>query len=106
MSSSSCVLPFDSPEARALSARIQEEIYFHALVCLLRLAEKDGPPPGLRRNTRGCQGEFQFDLWGVTPTEIEALEWAAGTHRATWTAQLAADRDCADGYDCLHRRLL
>ena len=32
-------LPFDSPEARELSRRIAEEIYFHAAVGVVRLAE-------------------------------------------------------------------
>ena len=35
-------LPFDSPEARELSSRIQEEIYFHALTASCDLAEKFG----------------------------------------------------------------
>ncbi|HJO19487.1 MAG TPA: ribonucleoside-diphosphate reductase subunit alpha, partial [Acidimicrobiales bacterium] len=36
-------LPFDSPEARTLSARISEEIYFNALWASTELAEVSGP---------------------------------------------------------------
>src|SRR6202012_3983408 len=38
-------LPFDAPEARALSRRIAEEIYFHALSTSADLAEEKGRHP-------------------------------------------------------------
>ncbi len=60
-------LPFDSQEARDLSARIQEEIYFWALTTSNELAEAHGPHETFK-DTRAAQGELQFDLWGVTPT--------------------------------------
>ncbi len=63
-------LPFDSLEARALSARIQEEIYFNALSASCTLAERDGRHLAYDE-TRAATGVLQFDLWGVTPTEIE-----------------------------------
>ena len=59
-------LPFDSPEAQYLSARIQEEIYFHALSASCDLAEKDGAHPSFSE-TRLAEGKLQFDLWGVKP---------------------------------------
>jgi ribonucleoside-diphosphate reductase alpha chain len=59
---------FDSPEARELSAKIQEEIYFHALSASCDLAEVHGPHSAFQE-TRAAQGEFQFDLWGVTPRD-------------------------------------
>jgi ribonucleoside-diphosphate reductase alpha chain len=59
-------LSFDSPEARTLSTRIQEEIYYHALVASCDLAEKHGAHPAFAE-TRAAQGVLQFDLWGVTP---------------------------------------
>ncbi len=62
-------LPFDSPEAQKLSARIQEEIYFHALSTSADLAEKDGPHQGYEK-TRAAQGQLQMDLWGVSPTQM------------------------------------
>jgi ribonucleoside-diphosphate reductase alpha chain len=61
-------LPFDSPEAQYLSARIQEEIYFHALVASCELAEKHGAHPSFEE-TRLADGKFQFDLWGVKPAD-------------------------------------
>jgi len=61
-------LPFDSPDARELSTRIQQEIYYHALVASCELAEKYGPHPTFP-DTRLAQGLFQFDLWNVTPSD-------------------------------------
>ena len=63
-------LPFDSAEAMALSTKIQEEIYFHALTASAAIAEKEGPHPTFA-DTRMAQGRFQFDLWNVQPAEPE-----------------------------------
>ena len=61
-------LPFDSPEARVLSRRIQEEIYFHALWTSTELAEASGPHAAYAE-TRAARGKLQFDLWGVQPSD-------------------------------------
>lgn len=61
-------MAFDSDEARALSARISEEIYFNALSASADLAEINGPHPGYE-STRAAQGILQFDAWNVTPTD-------------------------------------
>lgn len=61
-------LPFDSAEAQKLSARIQEEIYYHALATSIELAEKYGPHTNFQE-TRAAQGQFQFDLWNIKPTD-------------------------------------
>ncbi|HJL89922.1 MAG TPA: ribonucleoside-diphosphate reductase subunit alpha [Acidimicrobiales bacterium] len=61
-------LPFDHPEARTLSARISEEIYFNALWASTELAEASGPHPNFNI-TRAAAGDLQFDLWGVEPTD-------------------------------------
>jgi ribonucleoside-diphosphate reductase alpha chain len=66
-------LPFDSPEARELSARISEEIYFNALWASTELARESGSHPGYAE-TRAAKGDLQFDLWGVTPSDPE--RWA------------------------------
>ena len=63
-------LPFDCEEARRLSAQIQEDIYFHALMASCDLAEKAGPHPAFSE-TRAAQGMLQFDLWGITPRDPE-----------------------------------
>jgi ribonucleoside-diphosphate reductase alpha chain len=62
------LLPFDSPEAQYLSARIQEEIYYHALAASCELAKKHGPHPSFAE-TRLADGKLQFDLWGVKPAD-------------------------------------
>ena len=68
-------LPFDSEEARKLSTRIQEEIYFHALSMSNEMAERDGAHPGFDE-TRAANGELQFDYWpAATPTGVEG-RWA------------------------------
>jgi ribonucleoside-diphosphate reductase alpha chain len=61
-------LPFDSEAARALSMRIQEEIYFHALETSCELAERFGAHTAFKE-TRAAEGILQFDLWGVKPTD-------------------------------------
>ena len=63
-------LPFDSDKARELSARIQEEIYYNAMVASCDLAEAYGPH-GAYEETRAAQGLLQYDLWGVTPSQPE-----------------------------------
>ena len=61
-------LPFDSAQARDLSTRISEEIYFNALVASADLAERSGPHTGFAE-TRAAKGQLQFDLWGITPSD-------------------------------------
>jgi ribonucleoside-diphosphate reductase alpha chain len=55
-------LPFDSAEALALSSRIAEEIYFHALSQSNELAEAEGAHPGFAES-RAASGDLQFDHW-------------------------------------------
>ncbi|MSR62613.1 MAG: ribonucleoside-diphosphate reductase subunit alpha [Planctomycetes bacterium] len=59
-------LPFDSPEARELSTRIQEDVYYHALATSCDLAQVRGPHPSFLM-TRAAKGDLQFDLWRVKP---------------------------------------
>ena len=66
-------LAFDSEPARALSARISEEIYLNALTASAKLAEQFGSHETYDL-TRTAKGDLQFDLWGVTPTQTE--RWA------------------------------
>jgi len=61
-------LPFDSPEAIEISTRIQEEIYYHALVTSNELARESGPHEAFDQ-TRAAKGQLQFDLWGVEPSD-------------------------------------
>ena len=62
-------MPFDSPEALALSTKIQEEIYYNALSTSCDLAEKYGPHTAFE-DTKAAQGMLQFDLWNVQPTDL------------------------------------
>ncbi len=57
-------LAFDSEPARALSKRIAEEIYFHALDTSCELAIERGAHASFA-DTRASVGELQFDAWGV-----------------------------------------
>ncbi len=61
-------LPFDSPEAQALSTKIQEEIYYYAMLATTELAEKNGAHASFPE-TRMAQGQFQFDLWDIKPAD-------------------------------------
>jgi ribonucleoside-diphosphate reductase alpha chain len=61
-------LPFDSDGARAISAKIQEEIYFAALDASCELAKTKGAHATFAE-TRAANGDLQFDLWGVTPDD-------------------------------------
>jgi ribonucleoside-diphosphate reductase alpha chain len=61
-------LPFDSAEALALSTKIQEEIYYYAMLATVELAEKNGPHETFA-DTRLADGNFQFDLWKAKPSE-------------------------------------
>ncbi len=61
-------LAFDSAEARNLSRRISEEIYFNALWASAELAEANGAHPGFA-DTRAAAGDLQFDLWNAQPSD-------------------------------------
>ena len=63
-------MPFDSPEAIELGARIQEEVYYGALDTSCALAETRGQHETFK-DTRAASGDLQFDSWGVTPSKPE-----------------------------------
>jgi ribonucleoside-diphosphate reductase alpha chain len=67
-------LAFDELAARALSRRIAEDIYFHALSASVELAAERGKHPAFDE-TRAARGELQFDAWGVSPDD--AARWDA-----------------------------
>ncbi|MER7460864.1 ribonucleoside-diphosphate reductase subunit alpha [Micromonospora sp. NPDC126480] len=75
-------LPFDSAEAKALSTRVQEEVFLTALETSVGLAERFGPHPAYAE-TRAARGELHPDLWGAEPTQTErwsALRAAVAAH--------------------------
>ena len=63
-------LPFDSVEARKMSAKIQEVIYYAALDASCDLARERGAHPAFPE-TRAAHGDLQFDFWGVTPDNYD-----------------------------------
>ncbi len=67
-------LPFDSPAAKELSTRVQEEIFLTALETSVGLAERFGPHPAYPQ-TRTAKGDLHHELWGATGEQTE--RWAA-----------------------------
>jgi len=65
-------LAFDSPEAREISLRIAETIYFHAVLASCELAEEEGAHPAFA-DTWAARGRLQPDLWGKTP--VTDYDW-------------------------------
>ncbi|PSK34441.1 ribonucleoside-diphosphate reductase large chain [Elsinoe australis] len=66
-------MPFDSPEARQLNIQIFETIYHAALTASCDLAKELGPYETYEGSPIS-KGELQYDLWGVTPTNL--WDWA------------------------------
>ncbi len=66
-------LPFDSPAAKELSTRVQEEIFLTALESSVELAEQSGPHPAYAQ-TRAARGDLHHELWGVAGEQTE--RWA------------------------------
>ena len=62
-------LPFESMEARELNVKIFETIYHAGLEASCEIAEKDGPYETFRGSPADL-GQLQYDLWGVTPTDL------------------------------------
>ncbi len=63
-------LHFDSSQAKQLTGRIAEEIYYHALTSSADLAEIEGAHEAFAQ-TKAAKGVLQFDLWNVKPTDSE-----------------------------------
>ena len=115
---------FDAPEARALSAHVAEEIYFHALSASCELAEEaeetaDQPsfvargPHATFKETRAARGELQFDAWGITPKDT--ARWDALRERIKTSglrnsllvaiAPTATIASIAGAYECIEPQL-
>lgn len=61
-------IPYDSLEARNLNKQIFETIYYAAMRASCDLAKEQGPY-ATYAGSPISDGKFQFDLWGVTPSE-------------------------------------
>lgn len=64
--------PFDSPEARQVNKDIFETIYYASLTASKDIAKTDGPYETWKGSPIS-KGEFQFDMWGVKPSD--RWEW-------------------------------
>jgi ribonucleoside-diphosphate reductase alpha chain len=58
--------PFESDEAKALNEDIFETIYYAAISASCDIAKKEGPYQTWEGSPIS-KGQFQFDMWGVTP---------------------------------------
>lgn len=67
-------MPFDSPEARNLNKKIAETIYHAAVEASSDIAAIDGPYETYE-GSPVSEGQLQYDLWGVTPTDL--WDWAS-----------------------------
>jgi ribonucleoside-diphosphate reductase alpha chain len=65
-------MPFESPEARQLNKDIFETIYYASATASKDLAKADGPYETFAGSPIS-EGKFQFDLWGVQPSD--RWEW-------------------------------
>ena len=88
-------LPFDSPEAQALSTRISERIMLAAYEASCDLAERHGPLPAWSetRTARGVLHPDHYDVELNWPERWDALRARIADDRH---AQLAAARHRAD----------
>ncbi|XP_031562039.1 ribonucleoside-diphosphate reductase large subunit-like [Actinia tenebrosa] len=66
--------PFDSEKAQKLNRDIFETLYYAALEASSELAAKDGPY-STYEGSPASQGILQYDLWGVTPSNL--WDWEA-----------------------------
>tara|TARA_B110000285_G_C15129981_1_gene622907 strand:- start:121 stop:2544 length:2424 start_codon:yes stop_codon:yes gene_type:complete len=64
--------PFDSPQAKELNRDIFETMYYASMTASKDLAIKDGAYETFEGSPTS-RGEFQFDLWGVKPSN--RWEW-------------------------------
>ncbi|MEE2962285.1 MAG: ribonucleoside-diphosphate reductase subunit alpha [Myxococcota bacterium] len=67
-------IPFDSPRAREISRKVQEEILYAAMHCSCELAKKKGAHESFNE-TRAAKGNLCFDLWDVKPEDSD--RWGA-----------------------------
>lgn len=65
-------LPFDSEGAQKLNREIFETIYYAAMTASKDLAKEQGPYETFK-GSPVSKGEFQFDMWGVKPSD--RWEW-------------------------------
>jgi ribonucleoside-diphosphate reductase alpha chain len=104
-------LPFESEEARALNREVFETIYFASMSASKDLAKVEGPYETIK-GSPVSKGIFQFDMWGVTPTnrwEWDILKEEVKKHGVrnslllapmptASTAQILGNNECFEPY--------
>ena len=103
--------PFESAEARTLNREIFETIYYASMTASKDLSKVDGPYESFAGSPTS-KGIFQFDLWGVTPTnrwEWDVLKEEVKEHGVrnslllapmptASTAQILGNNECFEPY--------
>ena len=103
--------PFESEEARALNREVFETIYFASMTASKDLAKVEGPYQSIA-GSPVSQGVFQFDMWGVTPSnrwEWDLLKEEVKKHGVrnslllapmptASTAQILGNNECFEPY--------
>ena len=103
--------PFESEEAKALNREIFETIYYAAMTASKDLAIAEGPYETIA-GSPVSKGIFQFDMWGVTPTnrwEWDVLKEEVKKHGVrnslllapmptASTAQILGNNECFEPY--------
>jgi ribonucleoside-diphosphate reductase alpha chain len=103
--------PFDSVEAKVLNREIFETIYYAAMTASKDLAKEEGPYETYAGSPIS-QGVFQFDMWGVKPSdrwEWDALRAEVKQHGVrnslllapmptASTAQILGNNECFEPY--------
>ena len=103
--------PFESDEARALNREVFETIYYASMTASKDLAKVDGPYETYA-GSPVSKGQFQFDMWGVTPTsrwEWDVLKEEVMEHGVrnslllapmptASTAQILGNNECFEPY--------
>ena len=104
-------LPFDSPEAKQLNIQIFETIYHAALTASCELAKELGPYKTYE-GSPVSKGILQYDMWGVTPTDLwdwESLKADIARHGVrnsllvapmptASTSQILGNNECFEPY--------
>jgi ribonucleoside-diphosphate reductase alpha chain len=70
--------PWESPKASDINQRIFEHMYYAAMESSAEIAETEGTYQTYEGSPLS-QGQFQYDLWGVTPLTLTdgTLDWTA-----------------------------
>ncbi len=70
-------LPFTSDEAKKVNQEIFETMYFAAVTASMEMAKEEGPYSTFAGSPIS-QGEFQYNLWGLTDADLSGRwDWAS-----------------------------